>query len=64
MARRINVANVTQWKFESGRLRPGLDRLRHIATLCRVTLDWLVPPEPDALEAPTPDAPTTTEGEV
>jgi transcriptional regulator with XRE-family HTH domain len=52
MARRIGVANVTQWKFEAGRLRPGLDRLRHIATLCSVTLDSLMPPEPAVAVTP------------
>lgn len=50
LARQIGVAAVTMWKFEVGRLRPGLDRLRSIATRCQVTLDSLMPAEAAELD--------------
>jgi transcriptional regulator with XRE-family HTH domain len=42
LARLIGVEPVTMWRYEAGRLRPGLASLEKIASTLSVTLDSLL----------------------
>lgn len=42
LARRVGVISATAWRWEDGRMEPGLEQLRKIARETGADLGWLV----------------------
>lgn len=55
-ARRAETTAHNLWRYEDGRVVPGVDVLARIAKVCAVSLDWLATGEGDGPAAGEPTA--------